>query len=66
VTIEAFTLSHFSTLTCFGHYRPSSGGTSILAETTITMYYNVYILRVRAYTVMVVSESIDVPPEDGL
>jgi hypothetical protein len=31
---------------------------------TIIVY--VYVLRVRAYTVMVVSESIDVPSEDGL
>jgi hypothetical protein len=31
---------------------------------TVIVY--VYILRVRAYTVMVVSENIDVPSEDGL
>jgi hypothetical protein len=29
VTVEAFTTSLLSTLTCFGPYRPSSEGTSI-------------------------------------
>jgi hypothetical protein len=38
VTIKAFTVSHFSTLTCFGHYRPSTEGTSILPETSLLCY----------------------------
>jgi hypothetical protein len=46
VTVKAFTTSHLSTLTCFGHHRPSSEGTSILSETTITVYaltFKIYI-----------------------
>jgi hypothetical protein len=51
VTVKAFTVSDFSTLTCFGHYRPSSEGTSILSETTITVY--ALTLKTYTYTIIV-------------
>jgi hypothetical protein len=37
VTVEVFIASLLSTLTCFGPYRPSSEGTSILLDSTITL-----------------------------
>jgi hypothetical protein len=51
VTVEAFNTSLLSTLTCFGPYRPSSEGTSILLETTITL--DVLIFKIHKYTATV-------------
>jgi hypothetical protein len=51
VTVKAFTISHLSTLACFGHYRPSSEGTSVLSETTITVY--ALTLKTYTYTIIV-------------
>jgi hypothetical protein len=54
VTIEAFTTSLLSTLTCFRPY--------------IFVIYIVYlcILKIKTLNVIVVSKSIDVPSDDGL
>jgi hypothetical protein len=51
VTVKAFTTLHLSTLTCFGHHRPSSEGTSVLSETTITVY--ALIFKIYTHTIFV-------------
>jgi hypothetical protein len=57
----SFYTSHFSTLMCFGRYRPSSDGTSTLLETTITVHaltfqihiYTIYCRYIQLYTIYI-------------